>query len=48
MADVTEDGNIKFTQVKKEDIENLSNEDVFRNIDINQGAINIIPSGLFK
>jgi hypothetical protein len=48
MADVTEDGNIKFTQVKKEDIENLTNEDVFRNIDINQGAINIIPSGLFK
>jgi hypothetical protein len=48
MADVTEDGRISFTKVEKEDIENSSNENILNNIEINQGAINIIPSGLFK
>jgi len=48
IVNVSENGNLKYIQITKEKINNLSNEDVLENTFMNQGSIIINPEGLLK
>ena len=47
ILNVNEGGNLKFTQITEEKVNNISSKDLLDNLTIIQGAMNIAPNNLF-